>query len=116
MTIVSSHTLNSVNGTHAAGVVATLYKIGPNNARIQIFETRTDESGRFSEAVDTVDPQSGYELVFATGDYFASQSLPPPDMKIVAEVVIRFEMPDPTARYHMPVMIAPNSYSVWWPG
>jgi 5-hydroxyisourate hydrolase len=34
--------------------------------------------------------------------------------EIVKEVVIRFSMPDPSASYHIPLMIAPNSHSVWW--
>jgi 5-hydroxyisourate hydrolase len=28
-------------------------------------------------------------------------------------VVIRFCMPDPEAAYHMPLVMAPNGYSVW---
>ena len=34
--------------------------------------------------------------------------------QILKEVVIRFAMPDPTGSYHIPLMLAPNSYSVWW--
>ena len=55
-----------------------------------------------------------YELVFRTGPYFAAQSLPQRTKQIVKEIVIRFSMPDPDASYHIPLMIAPNSYSVWW--
>jgi 5-hydroxyisourate hydrolase len=49
-----------------------------------------------------------------TGNYFVAQSLPQPTKQIVKEVVIRFSMPDPNGSYHIPLMIAPNSYSVWW--
>ena len=55
-----------------------------------------------------------YELVFQTGPYFVAQSLPQPIKQIEKQVVIRFAMPDPNASYHIPLMIAPNSYSVWW--
>ena len=55
-----------------------------------------------------------YELVFQTGRYFASLSLPVSVKQILKELVIRFKMPDPDASYHIPLMLAPNSYSVWW--
>jgi 5-hydroxyisourate hydrolase len=35
-------------------------------------------------------------------------------MTIMREIVLRFEMPDPSAQYHMPVILSPNSYSAWW--
>jgi len=114
MAVVSSHTLNSVDGTHAGGIAVTLYKIGPNNARSAVFVTETDDGGRLSETVAAPDPGADYELVFQTADYFATRKLPDRDKQILREIIIRFAMPDPEDRYHIPVMLAPNSYSVWW--
>ena len=37
-------------------------------------------------------------------------------VQIMAEVVVRFSMADITARYHIPVILSPNSYSIWWSG
>jgi 5-hydroxyisourate hydrolase len=55
-----------------------------------------------------------YEMVVQTGQYFTTQALPQPARQIVKEVVVRFSMPDANASYHVPLMIAPNSHSVWW--
>ena len=77
-----------------------------------------DEGGRLSEtvALTPADAERRFELLFHSGPYFAAQAIPKAGMQIIQEVVIRFAMPDPDARYHMPLMLAPNSYSVWWSG
>ena len=115
MAIVSSHTLNSVDGTHAGGITVTLSRI-EGGLRTPIFEVVTDAGGRFSQeiAADALPKGSTYEMVFQTGDYFDKMKLPKSGLTILRDVVIRFEMPDAEARYHMPLMLAPNSYSVWW--
>jgi 5-hydroxyisourate hydrolase len=116
MAVVTTHLLNSVLGTHAGGVGVVLQRIEPSGARTIVFERKTDAGGRLSETVKIAEGHADaeYELVFQTGHYFAGQSLPLPAKQIVTEIVIRFSMPDPNASYHIPFMIAPNSYSVWW--
>lgn len=116
MAIISSHTLNSVDGTHAGGVGVCLYRLDATGRRALIYQGATDSGGRLSETVDLVDADAGadFELVFATGPYFASRQVPVAGMQIMREVVIRFTAPDPAAKYHIPLMLAPNSYSVWF--
>lgn len=116
MAVVTTHLLNSVLGTHAGGVGIELLRLEPSGVRTTVFERKTDTGGRLAETVQIPKEHanSEYELVFQTGRYFGTQSLPQPAKQIVKEVVIRFSMPDPNASYHIPLMIAPNSYSVWW--
>ena len=54
-----------------------------------------------------------YELVFHSADYFESEHNYAADQN-VSTVVMHFKMPNPNKRYHMPVMLSPHSYSVWW--
>ena len=116
MAVVTTHVLNSVLGTHAGGIGVTLWRIGPAGTRDMVFESETDAGGRLSANVDIAEERANasYELVFQTGLYFATQPLPKPAKQILKEVVIRFALPDPTSNYHIPLMLAPNSYSVWW--
>jgi len=116
MAVVTTHLLNSVLGTHASGVGIGLLRIEPSGVRTIVFDRETDAGGRLAETVKIADEHAGadYELVFQTGSYFATQSLPQPAKQIVKEIAIRFSMPDPNGSYHIPLMIAPNSYSVWW--
>ena len=115
MATLSTHTLNSVDGTHAGHVVVTLVRIAPDGARIVMFSTSTDAGGRLSQRIDAahIDAGADYELVFQTGAYFATRGLALPGLRIQKEVVVRFCMPDPDAAYHMPLVMAPNGYSVW---
>ena len=102
---------------HAAGVETRLFQIDTSGQRSLIFETRTDEGGRFSEEVgnNSFGSRLEYEIVFQIANYFSSHGLITNESRIVTDAVIRFAMPDSNARYHFPLMIAPNGYSVWWP-
>lgn len=115
MATISTHTLNSVDGTHAGHVSISLARIGPGGARVEVFSSSTDAGGRLSQRIDAdhVDATADYELVFQTGAYFAARELALQGLRIQKEVVVRFCMPDPDAAYHMPLVMAPNGYSVW---
>ena len=115
MATLSTHTLNSVDGTHAGHIGVSLLRVGPDGARVVVFARHTDAGGRLSERLDPaqIDTGADYELVFQTGAYFATRGLPLPGLRIQKEVVVRFCMPDAEAAYHMPLVMAPNGYSVW---
>tara|TARA_Y100001935_G_scaffold20325_1_gene14906 strand:- start:609 stop:962 length:354 start_codon:yes stop_codon:yes gene_type:complete len=112
MAIVSSHTLNGTNGTHAGEFPVRLINITKNS---EIFSTRMDNSGRLEENVDLslTDEIDKFELIFDTGVYWNSFGLSSSDNQIIREVVLRFSMPNKNARYHMPLILSPNSYSTW---
>jgi 5-hydroxyisourate hydrolase len=114
MAVLSSHTLNSVDGTHAGGIRLSLIKIEGTERKV-LLKSATDEGGRFKETIDLSesDTSASFEMILQTGDYFAKQLLPQSGMQILKEVVVRFEMPEVDGSYHIPFMLAPNSYSVW---
>lgn len=116
MATLSSHTLSSVDGTHAGGVSVSVVRLSGDGAREVVLESVTDDGGRFKADIEISanDVRSEYELVFGTGHWFATQNLPQPGTQIVSEIVIRFVMPDPNGHYHIPVIIGPNGYSTWW--
>jgi 5-hydroxyisourate hydrolase len=116
MALITSHTLNSVDGTHAGNIGVALIRIYQSGERETLLNTSTDDGGRFSEniSLSVEECDARYELVFQIGEYFESQNLPIPGMKVMQEIVIRFAMPDPYGKYHMPLMLSPNSYSVWF--
>ncbi len=118
MAILSTHTLNSVDGSHAGGIALSLVRIEPGGQRSEVLRGATDEGGRFSQelTLSEGDRAATFELVLQTGAYFEAKGAQTTPMQICRETVIRFQMPDPDARYHMPMMLAPNSHSVWWSG
>ena len=111
MATVSSHTLNGTDGTHAGGIVVTM--TGPNGV---VFQAEMDEGGRLSQDIHPaqIDQNAIYELVFQTGPYWLTRSIPRTGPQIMDEIALRFRMPDPDARYHMPIILSPNGYSCWW--
>ncbi len=118
MATLSTHTLDSTDGTHAGGVRIRLVRIDVAGARKTLIDSATDAGGRFLQEIDVGPGDTGceYELVVGSSDYFAKKRSPPAvvGLHLVKEAVIRFSMPDPKAKYHIPMMLAPNSHSVWW--
>lgn len=110
MARVSSHTLNSVDGSHAAGIKVSLRNLDTQET---LFETEMDQGGRLSEEIVNPEGRAQYELVFETGAYWQSHLDKMESASIMTEIVIRFSMPDADGRYHIPLILAPNGYSVW---
>ena len=115
MATISTHTLNSVDGSHAANVRLSIFVVGKDGQRETVLTGATDEGGRFVRELPEaeIDTQADYEMVLQVGDYFDPQGLNDENGRNLKEVVMRFQMPDVAGRYHMPFMLAPNSYSVW---
>jgi len=116
MAKLTTHTLNSVDGTHAGGIPVALFRIEADGTRTELFKLATDEGGRLSQEVSlgSSAPDTGYELVLETGLFFEARGQRDSSQPICSDIVFRFTMPDPDAGYHIPMMLAPNSYSVWW--
>jgi len=109
MATLSSHLLNSVNGTHACGVKVIINQINSSGEKVIFFESETDNGGRILKDFDLSkdDCNCDYEMVCKTSDYFSEK-------KIVSEIIIKFRMEDPKKKYHLPIIISPNGYSIWW--
>ena len=109
MAILSSHLLNSVNGTHASGVKIIIYQIKKSGEKNIFFETKTDLGGRILKDFELSDDDCtcDYEMICKTADYFSEK-------KIISEIIIKFKMEDPKKKYHIPIIISPNGYSIWW--
>ncbi len=115
---LSSHTLNGVDGTHAGGIGIDLFRLADDGAREKIYSGETDEGGRFLAELDLVDDSQSksFELVFTTSPYWTSRDTTDDTRQILREIVVRFAMPDPDKRYHIPVILSPNTYSIWLSG
>ena len=113
MAVISSHTLNGIDGTHAGGISVELKNINTNE---YLFKTSMDSGGRLNEIVppDLIDEKAVYELVFGVGKYWEKTHIVSDINKILIEIVIRFKIIDKHKKYHIPVILSPNSYSTWW--
>ena len=109
MAIVSSHLLSSTDGSHASGVKVIINQIKKNGSRRKIFQSKTDKNGRIYKqfSITKKDSSFKYEIIFNLQNYYKKKTN-------VTEIVIKFNMKNPKKKYHIPVIIAPNGYSVWW--
>jgi 5-hydroxyisourate hydrolase len=114
MAVLSSHFLNGVDGTHAGDVGVEVVSVAPDGSRHTVFTGSSGADGRFLAEIEIEDGAQEYEMVVASGPYFAARNLPAPGMQIMRVIIVRFTMPDPAARYHIPIIMSPNSYSCWW--
>ncbi len=111
MAVVSSHTLNSADGTHAGGTQAALTMVGADEHRL--YSTQMDDGGRLAETVNLAlgDPNAAYELVFETGHYWEKRLDPAVAVGNTKQIVLQFEIPGPQGPDHLPIIPSPNGCS-----
>lgn len=119
---LSTHVLDTANGTPAAGMEIMLWQLdslaeSDSRENYYLLKTvRTNADGRTdSPLLDSEDFQSGaYEIVFAVGDYFAKlDSTLASNYPFLKSVPIRFGVSDASVHYHVPLLVSPWSYSTY---
>ena len=113
MPTLSTHVLNSVDGTHAAGVKVQCVGFDAAGSRQVLFEGSTDEGGRLTAELDV--PGTGlsnFVLEFHTGAYFAANGLAGDALVRSVQFAVRLQPGD--ARHHLPVIAGPHGCSAWW--
>ncbi|MEM1430843.1 MAG: hydroxyisourate hydrolase [Pseudomonadota bacterium] len=107
---LTTHVLDTAQGTPAAGLSITLYRID-GAARIELAHKVTNDDGRTDgpilpeEAFET----GVYELVFDAGAYLTATGRPDSFLGLIP---IRFQMAD-AAHYHVPLLLSPFGYSTY---
>ena len=116
MALITSHTLNGTDGTHADGIAVNL--IISNKPQTPLIQTHTDQGGRLYIEIEParINSKIFYDLIFKTEPYWARRNDLVQAQKVNEEIVIRFRMPNPEGNYHMPIILNPNSYSIWTSG
>jgi 5-hydroxyisourate hydrolase len=54
-----------------------------------------------------------YELIFSVGAYFHNLGIDLPEPAFLDEVPVRFNIADPQAHYHVPLLVSPWAYSTY---
>ena len=107
---VSTHILDAVAGTPAAGVSVTLSRRDPDDSWLLAEAGITDADGRLRFTTETTG--GAYRLTFATGLYFADRGV----ATFYPEVVITFSavtLDDAPGHYHVPLLLSPYAYSTY---
>jgi 5-hydroxyisourate hydrolase len=111
---LSTHVLDTVNGTPARGVAIELYAIVGDN-RQPVVRGVTNADGRTDAPLMAGDGfRTGtYELLFHVGDYFRAMGTATADPPFLDIVPIRFTIAEADGHYHVPLLVSAWSYSTY---
>lgn len=107
---LSTHVLDLAAGRPAGGMKIELFRHGKELVSLKTITTNSD--GRTdTPLLEGAQLAAGnYELVFHVRDYFAARSVECP---LFDQIPIRFSISDPSAGYHIPLLVTPWSYSTY---
>ena len=105
MSVLTTHVLDTMRGCPAAGVKIELWSLDKKTL-MKTFQTNSD--GRTDAPLLEGNSMSAgsYELVFFVGDYFGEK-------KFLDRVPVRFNISDPSSKYHVPLLVSPWSYTTY---
>jgi len=105
MSGLTTHVLDTTSGVPAAGMKIELWSIDQSEL---LKSVQTNSDGRVDEPLLTGEQMrpGSYELVFFVGDYFGER-------QFLDRVPVRFIISDASAKYHVPLLVSPWSYSTY---
>jgi 5-hydroxyisourate hydrolase len=108
MRSLSTHVLDAVSGTPAAGVSVSLARRADDGAWMELAVAGTDADGRVRDlAPDGLEP-GDHRLVFDTAAHFAATG----QTGFYPEVAITFSVTD-ERHYHVPLLLSPFAFSTY---
>ena len=106
---ISTHVLDTMRGTPAAGLEVTLSRREPDGDWKVVGEAVADAEGRVREfGRDELDA-GDYRLEFATRTYFERSGL----SVFYPEVSVVISLDDPSAHLHVPLLLSPYGYTTY---
>jgi 5-hydroxyisourate hydrolase len=102
---LTTHVLDTMRGQPAAGVTIELWSLDQSK---MLKRLQTNADGRTDAPLlsGTEMIAGNYELIFFVGDYFGER-------RFLDRVPVRFVISDAAAKYHVPLLVSPWSYSTY---
>ena len=112
---LSTHVLDTMHGTPAAGMTVTLYAThGDKSELLKQFVLNQDGRHPDGLLLSATELQRGtYRLVFDVAGYFKARGVALPEPNFLGQVNLDFGVSEPTAHYHVPLLVSPWSYSTY---
>jgi hydroxyisourate hydrolase len=104
---LTTHVLDTARGLPGAGISVGLFALDGERTLLHVAVTNAD--GRTDAPLATDLTPGSYELVFAVADYFAQDDV----ATFFDEIPVRFVIAAGAARYHVPLLLSPWSYSTY---
>ena len=112
---LSTHVLDTMHGTPAQGMAVSLFRLQGADAPALMRQLTLNADGRADgPLLDAADLRAGrYRLVFAVAAYFSAKGVQLPEPPFLGDVPIDFGIAATTAKYHVPLLVSPWSYSTY---
>jgi 5-hydroxyisourate hydrolase len=111
---LTTHVLDTMNGSPAAGMAVALYRLD-GGAAAPLKAIRLNHDGRADapllEGAELVPGR--YRLVFGVAAYFRGRGVDLPEPPFLDEVPLDFGIADSALHYHVPLLATPWSYSTY---
>jgi 5-hydroxyisourate hydrolase len=106
--VLTSHVLDLLTGRPATGVEVALFRLDAEEAH-PVCRLSSNIDGRFdAPLLSTADAVTGgYRLEFSVGSFLGTQT------GYLRVVPVEFAISDPTAHYHVPLILSPFGYSTY---
>jgi 5-hydroxyisourate hydrolase len=111
---LSTHVLDTAHGCPAAGMRVTLQRLqGQGASTLKVVSLNAD--GRADAPLLAADEMAvgRYRLVFELAAYFRARGVVLPEPPFLDTVQLDFGIADPNAKYHVPLLASPYSYSTY---
>jgi 5-hydroxyisourate hydrolase len=112
---LSTHVLDTMHGTPAAGMAVELYSVAGETATL-VKKLVLNADGRNPEGplFDTAGLKRGtYRLVFDVAAYFRGRGVELPEPPFLDRVALDFGIANVEQHYHVPLLVSPWSYSTY---
>jgi 5-hydroxyisourate hydrolase len=112
---LSTHVLDTMHGTPAAGMAVELYATGgAAPALVKRLVLNADGRNPDGPLLDNAALQKGtYRLVFDVAAYFNGRGVALPEPPFLDRVALDFGIADTGQHYHVPLLVSPWSYSTY---
>jgi 5-hydroxyisourate hydrolase len=112
---LSTHVLDTMHGTPAAGMAVALYTTHAEQATfVKRFVLNSDGRNPDGLLYDNSNLQVGtYRLVFDVAGYFAARGVELPEPNFLNQVSLDFGIAHADQHYHVPLLVSPWSYSTY---
>ena len=112
---LSTHVLDTMHGTPAAGMAVELYATtGGTATLVKRFTLNADGRNPDGPLFDNASLKKGtYRLVFDVAAYFRARGVQLPDPPFLDRVALDFGVANVDQHYHVPLLASPWSYSTY---
>ncbi len=112
---LTTHVLDTAHGHPGRHIKVRLYQVTKGALPSLVVETQTNDDGRCDHPLlegEAMRPGT-YRLEFDAGAYFRALEVTLDDPAFLDVVALEFGISDPTAHYHVPLLISPFGYSTY---